>query len=393
METSLKNVLLDAFWIMPATPKYKNQGLPYITSKNIKNRRIDFNDVKYIDEADYDVISRNRPILENDILISMIGTLGEVAVVKKEDGRFYGQNMYLIRLDESKVSQKYFLNWVESDAVKRAILQQKNKSTQSYLKAEHVEGLSIKLLSVDEQNRIADIFERINQLTENRKQQLQKLDELVKARFVEMFGDPMGNPMEWERVNISNVVSGKVSNGFFAKRDDYCDDGNVKVLGVTNIVNRMYSEIDDLPKTNGTEMDIAKYGVKYGDMLFCRSSLVAEGIGKASVVPKGVNNNILFECHVIRLPLNLQKCVPEFMQVLSTTKYFREQVVSQAKTATMTTIGQDGILKTDIVLPPLDLQLQFLQLIEQIYKSKLHVQKSLDKLEILKKALMQKYFG
>ena len=51
MEMSLKNVLTDAFWIMPATPKYKSQGLPYITSKNIKNRRIDFNDVKYIDEA------------------------------------------------------------------------------------------------------------------------------------------------------------------------------------------------------------------------------------------------------------------------------------------------------------------------------------------------------
>ena len=101
---------------------------------------------------------------------------------------------------------------------------------------------------------------------------------------------------------------------------------------------------------------------------------------------------MLFECHVIRLPLDLTKCVPEFMQVLSTTEYFRSQVIAQSKTATMTTIGQDGILKTDIILPPLEKQKQFLQFVEQTDKSKFAVQQSLDKLETLKKALMQKYF-
>ena len=199
--------------------------------------------------------------------------------------------------------------------------------------------------------------------------------------------------MGWDRVNISTVVGGKVSNGFFAKRDDYCDDGNVEVLGVAHVVNRMYSNIEDLPKTHGTGIDIAKYGVSYGDMLFCRSSLVATGIGKASIVPKGTPKNVLFECHVIRLPLDLKKCVPEFMQVLSTTDYFRNQVISQSKTATMTTIGQDGILKTDIILPPIEMQNQFLQSIEQINKTKTAVQNSIYELEELRKALMQQYFG
>ena len=253
--------------------------------------------------------------------------------------------------------------------------------------------VEIELPSVSDQNRIVAELSKVDHLISLRKQQLEKLDELVKARFVELFGDPMDNPMGWDRVNISAVVGGKVSNGFFAKRDDYCDDGNVEVLGVANVVNRMYSNIEDLPTTNGTETDIAKYGVKYGDMLFCRSSLVAAGIGKASIVPKDIPNNVLFECHVIRLPLDLDKCVPEFMQVLSTTDYFRNQVIAQSKTATMTTIGQDGILKTDVILPPLELQKQFLKFVQQNDKSKLSIQQSLDKLETLKKALMQKYFG
>lgn len=197
-----------------------------------------------------------------------------------------------------------------------------------------------------------------------------KYDDLVKAQFVEMFGDPKDNPYEWEEVNISEVVGGKVSNGFFAKRDEYTDDGNISVLGVANIVNRMYSKIDNLPRTNANDKDIEKFEVKYGDMLFCRSSLVAEGIGKASIVPENVQEKVLFECHVIRLPLNLNKCVPEYMQLLSTTDYFRTQVISHSKTATMTTIGQDGILSTSIILPPIDKQREFYCFIKQVDKSK-----------------------
>ena len=77
----------------------------------------------------------------------------------------------------------------------------------------------------------------------------------------------------------------------------------------------------------------------------------------------------------------------------TTTDYFRNQVIAQSKTATMTTIGQDGILKTDIILPPLELQKQFLEFVEQTEKSKLAVQQSIAELEELKKSLMRQYFG
>ena len=268
-----------------------------------------------------------------------------------------------------------------------------NGATRQKLTQADMRDIEIPLLTLGEQLAIVEKLNKIFALISLRKQQLSKLDELVKSRFIEMFGDPTLNPFGWESVNITEVVGGKVSNGFFAKREDYIDDGNVSVLGVVNIVNRMYSNVEGLPRTHGSASDIQKYGVKYGDMLFCRSSLVAEGIGKASVVPQDVLPNTLFECHVIRLPLDLNKCVPEFMQVLSTTDYFRSQVISQSKTATMTTIGQDGILKTTIILPPIEKQKQFLEFVKQTDKSKFEIQKSLERLETLKKALMQKYFG
>ena len=238
--------------------------------------------------------------------------------------------------------------------------------------------------TLDKQEEIIDILGKCERIIAEKEREKLKLDNLIKARFVEMFGDPNLNPFGWKIVNISEVVGGKVSNGFFAKRDDYCDDGNVSVLGVANIVNRMYSKVDELPKTNADSKDVEKYEVKYGDMLFCRSSLVAEGIGKASIVPEDVQNGVLFECHVIRLPLDLEKCVPEFMQTLSTMDFFRNQVIAQSKTATMTTIGQDGILKSDIILPigqdgilksdiilpPIEKQREFYHFIKQVDKSK-----------------------
>ena len=222
------------------------------------------------------------------------------------------------------------------------------------------------------QEKIVNILDELTYIIQKRNEEIKLLDNLIKARFIEMFGDPQINQFNWNKVNISNVIKGKVSNGYFAKRDEYCDDGNVNVLGVANVVNCMYSNVVDLPSTNASEKDISKFKVQYGDMLFCRSSLVAEGIGKASTVPKNVNDNILFECHVIRLPLDLSQCIPEFMQVLSTTDFFRNQVIAQSKTATMTTIGQDGILKTSIILPPIELQKKFEFFVQQVDQSKFH---------------------
>lgn len=256
-----------------------------------------------------------------------------------------------------------------------------------------LKNIQINYPAVEKQAEIVAILDKVSSVIRKREDELSVLDDLIKARFVEMFGDPQINPFGWDVVNISEVVGGKISNGFFAKRDDYIDDGNVSVLGVANIVNRMYSKVDELPKTNADDKDIEKFEVRYGDMLFCRSSLVAEGIGKASIIPENVQDNILFECHVIRLPLDLSKCVPEFMQTLSTMDFFRNQVVAQSKTATMTTIGQEGILRTDIILPPIDKQREFYDFVRQTDKSKVAVQKALDETQMLFDSLMQEYFG
>ena len=369
-------------------PEYWDGDVKWITPAELSEGTYIINDsVRHITELGV-AKTGLKPFPKGTVILSSRAPIGKTAIAGCE---MYCNQGFKNLICSDKISPRYLYWFLTCNT---AYLNSLGRgATFKEISKEIVANIEIPLPTMEQQLAIAERFEKITDLISLHQQQLAKLDELVKSRFIELFGDPMENPMGWDRVNISAVVGGKVSNGFFAKRDDYCDDGNVKVLGVAHVVNRMYSNVEDLPITNGTEADVAKYGVKYGDMLFCRSSLVAAGIGKASIVPKTTPDNVLFECHVIRLPLDLSKCVPEFMQVLSTTDYFRNQVIAQSKTATMTTIGQDGILKTDIILPPLELQKQFLKFVEQTDKSKLAIQESLAKLEILKKSLMQQYFG
>lgn len=290
--------------------------------------------------------------------------------VKYYNGKFDAyQRTYIIEANGSGKLYMPYLYYFMEDYIDE-LRKQAIGGVIKYIKLANLTDALIELPSVDEQKSIVEILKKVKGILDKRNDEIRELDNLIKARFVEMFGDPATNPYNWDKINISEVVGDKVSNGFFAKRDDYADDGNVSVMGVAYIVNRMYSQWQDLPRTNGTDKDIEKFEVKYGDMLFCRSSLVAEGIGKASIVPEDVPQNTLFECHVIRLPLDLSKCVPEYMQVFSTMEYFRRQIIAQSKTATMTTIGQDGILKADILLPPMSKQREFYAFVHQVNKSK-----------------------
>ena len=376
-------------------------GIPVIRTTNFTNDGV----VNYNDIVTRKIIKKNldeKYLRKGDIIIEKSGgsdkfPVGRVIYFDGEENTYLFNNFTgLLRVKNQElwytkyVFYSLFFNYKRGGT--RAF---ENKTTGLHnLKTdEYVRRYEVTERSRNEQILICEKLDRAYSIIKSRQLELLLLDELIKARFVELFGDPQLNPFEWDVVNISEVVGGKVSNGFFAKRDDYTDTGNVSVLGVANIVNRMYSKIDDLPRTNADDKDIGKFAVRYGDMLFCRSSLVAEGIGKASIIPEDVQKNVLFECHVIRLPLDLRKCVPEFMQTLSTMDYFRNQVIAQSKTATMTTIGQDGILKTEIILPPIEKQKEFYDFVKQVDKSKVAVQKALDETQILFDSLMQKYFG
>ncbi len=170
----LKDICVDNFWIMPSTPKYVNDGIPYLTSKNIKNGKINLDIVNYISEKDYKNISNNRAIQSDDILLSMIGTIGEIGIVNENDLPFYGQNMYLLRLNTNMVNIKYFYYFYKSSIVQEKLLNEKNQGTQGYLRTKNIEELIVPIPSLEEQNEIVEILDKFENRIDVIKKQIDR---------------------------------------------------------------------------------------------------------------------------------------------------------------------------------------------------------------------------
>ncbi len=219
-----------------------------------------------------------------------------------------------------------------------------------------------------EQKRIAAILDQADEIRRDRELAIAKLDQLAQSIFVEMFGDPVTNPMGWDFNKIADLTETKTINGFFAKNEHYVEEG-IPIVWITDFINKIYVNIEGLRKVNIKEDDISKYKLAYGDVLFCRSSLTVEGIGKCAIVPKSIAQDILFECHIIKIRLG-NKIIPEYFRFLSNTSYFRSKVMKNAKTSTMTTISQDGITNIVIPVPPINLQNQFASRIKALEQLK-----------------------
>ena len=232
----------------------------------IKPSDIPENEIAILSDAEFYISEsareKARILPSGSILITCIGIIGKVAITDIECA--FNQQINAIIPYMDKCNPQYVAYSIQY--LKPQLQTIANAAVVPILNKSQFSDIEIPLPPLDEQRRIAAVLDKVSGLIAKRRAQLDKLDELVKARFVEMFGEPKQNPMKWPVVGITEVIGGKVSNGFFAKRDAYCDDGNVQVLGVANIVNRMYSSIDDLPRTNATSMDKEKYGVKYGEI-------------------------------------------------------------------------------------------------------------------------------
>ena len=198
---------------------------------------------------------------ENDILFSIAGAIGRTAIVTKSIlPANTNQALAIIRIPSNAINLQFVLYALQSQAVAEQSAKQKQGVAQLNLSLKNIADIQIPLVSSEKQAEIVRILAALDVTIGQRKEQIKFIDQLVKSRFIELFGDPERNPKKWPVVSITEIIQGKVSNGFFAKRNAYRTDGNVQVLGVANIVNRMYSNIEGLPRTNATQAEKGNIG-------------------------------------------------------------------------------------------------------------------------------------
>lgn len=241
-------------------------------------------------------------------------------------------------------------------------------AAQPGLAVSKLETLSIEIPNISEQNKIAQTLCKVEQLVNFRKQQLAKLDELVKARFVEMFGEPIGNPMGWKRVRFDSISENLDSKRVPVTESDR-KDGVYPYYGASGIVDWINDYIFD--------EDILLVS-EDGANLLMRSTPIAFSVSGKS----WVNNH----AHVVRFhDFATQKFIEVYFSLIDISEYITgtaQPKLNQAKLNTML-----------FCWPPLSLQKQFAAFVERVDQQKQTVQQSLEKLELMKKALMQEYFG
>ena len=243
------------------------------------------------------------------------------------------------------------------------------------------------LPSIKEQCKIASILDKTNRLILLRKMQLQKLDDLVKARFVEMFGDPVCNPMGWTMVSLGELTTVGSSKRIFEK--EYVSEG---------VPFYRTKEIVELSKGNpiSTELFITekrydeirnRFGVpQAGDLLI-------SAVGTIGVIwiVDGKNEFYFKDGNLIRVDRS-GKFNSVYMKYLLgyLIEEYKKQMSAGTAYAALTISGLSEMLVYDV---PIVLQDQFAAFVSQVDKSKLSIQQGLEKLEALKKSLMQQYFG
>ncbi len=296
---------------------------------------------------------------QNDILISVRAPIGALNIA--DEKCCIGRGLAALTVNADKCIQKYLWYALESK-----VDELNSKGTGSTFKAISKSVLfdtDIPVPSLNEQKKTSAIFDNITALIRARKQQLTKLDQLVKSRFIELFGDPLVNDKCYPSENGKSLFA--FSSGKFLCEAKRKDDG-IPVYGGNGIAWHTDDALIDF-----STIIIGRVGAYCGNV-----KIVKE--------PVWITDNAIYIKEFKTNKFNL-----DFLYMLMTYLNFSQY----ADFSGQPKVTQKPLENVQYIIPPIDLQNQFAEFVEQTDKLKLEVKKSLEKLETLKKSLMQKYFG
>lgn len=242
--------------------------------------------------------------------------------------------------------------------------------------------------SLDKQAEIITVLGKCERIIAERKQELEKLDELIKARFVELFGDPEENPFGWDKMPLSELII-NANNGMARRGND--EDGNI-VMRLVELQDG-YIDYSNPNRIILKDNEKKRYLLKDKDFLFARVNGNPDNVGRCAVF-RDIGEAVYHNDHIIRVHFNEELLDGTFASALLNSDYGKRQLKSQIKTsAGQYTVSQDGIGAIVTILPSMDKQNQFAEFVAQVDKSKVAVQKALDETQTLFDSLMQEYFG
>ena len=338
------------------------------------------------DKSDYKVVKRNQ------LVISFPIDEGVLATQRIVDAGIVSPAYGIWDIDQEKVLPEYLEYALRCD---RALNYYKAKLRGSTARRRSLPtptllAFTVPLPEISEQQHILAVMHKVKRLISCRTKEITELDNLIKARFVEMFGDMLLNEMGWQEVHLdalADVVSG-ITKGRKVRETELTE---VPYMAVSNVKDG-YIDWTTVKTILATKQEIEQYRLLPYDVLMTEGG-DPDKLGRGAVIAAPLENSI-HQNHIFRVRLQLEKILPVFFSQYLQNPKAKQYFLGCAKQTTgIASINMKQLRSLPVLVPPIELQERFAAFVEQVDKSKVVVQKALDEAQTLFDSLMQKYFG
>ncbi|KGO13663.1 restriction endonuclease subunit S [Clostridium botulinum] len=360
-------------------PEYVDDGVMFLSSQNVKADRIILDKYNCISEEGYVKLTKINKPLKGDILYTRVGSFGEAAVVDFDDEFAVYVSLTLIKPKEDVINNRYLMHYLNSPKIKNFAQNNTRGIGVQNLNVDTVRDFDILVPSLEKQHKIVKILDRVQELIDKRKAQIEALDELVKSRFIDMFGEPVLNTKNWEIKSVIDVcdcmVPGRDKPKSFTGSTPWITIDDLNVNGVT------YKSKSNLGLTDNEINEVKRKKVPKGSVLMsCVGNLgICSIAGEKMIINQQLHS---FQC----------KDINNFF-LMYYLGFRKDYMMSQANSTTVLYMNKTVCNSIPVYIPPIELQNQFADFVKQIDKLKFEMEKSLKELEDNFNSLMQKSFN
>ncbi|WP_431463180.1 restriction endonuclease subunit S [Lactobacillus crispatus] len=360
-----------------SSPKYVEAGHPFITSKNINNGSIDYRDIKYITDEDFDEINKRSKVDIHDILMGMIGTVGNLALIDKKPN-FAIKNIALIK-DIGKIDYLFLYNFLQSNYVSKELIQKLDGGTQKFISLNKVRDLNISVASFQEQKAISKCLMRVNNLLILQQRKLQQLKLLKKAMLQDLFADKAvpklrfrGFKDYWVPKKLGDIAN--FINGRAYKQNELLDKGKYKVLRVGNFYTNdswYFSNLELKPQ----------YYINKGDLVYTWSATFGPHIWRGE--------KVIYHYHIWKI--NLSKSLNKKF-VFYLLKADKAKLLSNTNGSTMIHITKRNMESKTVLIPNTIEQSQIRNSLDNVSNLITFQQEKIAEVKQIKQFLLQNMF-
>ena len=335
------------------SPKYVTEGYPLVTSKNIVDGKLDLSVINYLSQEDYDKINERSKVDVGDIIMPMIGTIGNPYIVE-DFTDFAIKNVALVKFPYDSINNRYVWYYLKSESFNRYVAEKNKGGTQKFLSLGDIRSLNIPVINKNEQAEIVELLDKVSSIIDLRKDELIKLDELIKARFVEMFGHPDKNEKNWKMNTFGDICT--VRQGLqipISKRLTEYEEGCYEYITVQYLHGGKEREYIKNPK----------------DTVICnKDDILMTRTGNTGMVITGVDG--VFHNNFFLIDFDRNKYDKDFLVQYLNLDMIQADILRRAGTSTIPDLNHGEFYKIQVFEPPKSLQEEFNVFLKQVDKSK-----------------------